>query len=523
MTHPHTCAGDFVRLATSLILASAADGKAPAREMAAADATLRELQVALHRSVISSAQLVQRFQDRIAAYDRAGPGLRAVLTVDPSAADQARQADRQKPAPGQTLHGLPLLVKDTIDVRGLVTSGGSVWLQDRVARRDATVVARLRAAGAVILGKTNCDDWFAATTPGWGWSSLGGQTRNPWHLDHSPGGTSGGSAVAVAAGLAVAALGTDTSGSVLIPASWCGVVGFLPSVGSISRSGVMPIALSLDRVGILARTVDDAAILFAAIRGWDAEDTQTVRELELPGPPAVTRARPPRLGVPEDLFAAFPAEAPGVGAFDQLMQRLAAYGVDVRRSLTVGADLFRLVSERSRQIFLVEQLPSLDAYLGRHGDGSPFATAREMLARFEPRNFKVRYRDAVDRPAPDRDDASLAVRRRLAVARAALVRALEQYDFDGLALPYSVRGAPRLDHPEDDAEVKSLASHTGLPAIVVPIGTTAGGLPLALQLIGRPHGDAGLLALAAIVEKQVARTGLPALTPPLPGDRLAAP
>ena len=475
--------------------------------------SVRQLRSALDSGAMTAVELWRRYEERIAAFDRGGPQLRSVLALDPSAHQQAALADRLGPAAKRPLSGLPILVKDTIDVRGLPTTGGSVWLKDLVAPQDATVVARLREAGAVILGKTNCDDWFSDTTPGWGWSSLGGQTRNPWHQDYSPGGTSGGSAVAVAAGLAVAALGTDTSGSVLIPASWCGVIGFLPSAGSVSRAGVMPIALSLDRVGILARSVEDAESVFRAIRGWDPADTFTSHVLESPPEPIEKDFRVFRIGVLDDVVAAYSPAAPGVRAFAHALQQLASNGVDVRRGLVGGKNILRLASQNARQIYLAEQLPSLDAYFARQGETAPFANAREMLGKIGAHHFKVRYRDAVDRPPPERDFRSLAVRRNIAEARAVLLRTLEESDLDALALPYSVHGAPRLNASGGSGEVMSLASHSGLPAIVIPIGFTSEGLPLALELIGRPQDDLGLLKVAGVIERHASPRREPLLTP----------
>ena len=214
---------------------------------------------------------------RIAALDRRGPCLRTVIETNPHAMETAASLDREreKQGPRGPLHGMPILIKDNIETSdATMTTAGSLALEGYYPQEDAPLVARLRAAGAVILGKTNLSEWanFRSTHSSSGWSARGGQTRNPFVLDRSPSGSSSGSAVAVAAELCAGAVGTETDGSIVSPASINGIVGLKPTVGLVSRRGIVPVSHSQDTAGCLARSVRDAALLLGAIGGPDRTD-----------------------------------------------------------------------------------------------------------------------------------------------------------------------------------------------------------------------------------------------------------
>jgi amidase len=250
------------------------------------DVTILDLQQALAAGWITATGLTQTYLSRIEAYDRAGPRLNAVREVNPDARTTAAEIDARMPARPRPLEGIPILIKDNIATADAQhTTAGSLALEGARAKRDATIVKLLREAGAVILGKANLTEFaniLAIDMPA-GYSSLGGQVRNPYapQLDDkgmpivSPGGSSSGSAVAVAAGLAAAALGTETSGSLLSPAGQNGVVTVKPTVGLISRAGIVPIAHSQDTAGPLTRTVRDAAILLNVLAAADPLDPET--------------------------------------------------------------------------------------------------------------------------------------------------------------------------------------------------------------------------------------------------------
>lgn len=226
-------------------------------------------------------ELCNEILDRIERLDRSGPTLRAVLEVNPDALDQAEAAVQRKKngEPPRPLDGIPILVKDSIDTADkMATTAGSLAMLGNIAERDAFVVERLRSAGAVILGKANMTEWSymrSARTCS-GWSSRGGQIRNPHVLDRTPSGSSGGSAVAVAAGLCLGALGAEVDGSIVRPSSANGVVGIKPTVGMVSRTGVMPVAEPQDTAGPIARTVSDVALLLSVLAGPDPQDKATM-------------------------------------------------------------------------------------------------------------------------------------------------------------------------------------------------------------------------------------------------------
>src|SRR5437762_10854832 len=244
------------------------------------EATIQELQAALDDGRLTSMRLTRHFLERIEAYDRSGPRLNAVLEVNPDAFAIAEALDRERASTGSRgpLHGIPVLLKDNIATADrLHTSAGSLAFKDVVASRDAFLVTRLRDAGAVILGKSNMTEWANFMTTGMpaGYSSRGGQVVNPYVASSSPGGSSSGSAVAVAAGLCTVAVGTETSGSILSPANANSLVGIKPTLGLVSRAGIVPIAASQDTAGPLARTVADAAALLGALTGVDPRDRAT--------------------------------------------------------------------------------------------------------------------------------------------------------------------------------------------------------------------------------------------------------
>ncbi len=245
------------------------------------EATVADLGARMAKGEITSAMLTQAYLDRIAALDRGVSGLRSVIETNPDALKIAGSLDAERKA-GRSrgpLHGLPILVKDNIETGDrMVTSAGSLALAKHRARKDAFIVERLRLAGAVILGKTNLSEWanFRSTKSSSGWSGRGGQCRNPYALDRNPCGSSSGSGAGTSANLAVAAIGSETDGSIVCPSSGNGLVGIKPTLGLVSRSGIIPIAHSQDTAGPMARTVADAAAVLGALTGVDPIDRATI-------------------------------------------------------------------------------------------------------------------------------------------------------------------------------------------------------------------------------------------------------
>jgi amidase len=260
---------------------ASASGAAPASNFtdnfALHEITIDALQQKMQSGEYSSKAITQLYIDRIAQIDKAGPKLNAVIEINPDAVAIAEAMDAERKA-GKVrgpLHGIPVLIKDNIDTADkMQTTAGALALEGNIAKQDAFIITKLRDAGAVLLGKTNLSEWanFRSTSSCSGWSSRGGQTKSPYILDHNPCGSSSGSGVAVAANLCVLAIGTETDGSITCPASVCGLVGIKPTVGLLSRSGIIPISSTQDTAGPLARTVKDAAILLGALSGSDAND-----------------------------------------------------------------------------------------------------------------------------------------------------------------------------------------------------------------------------------------------------------
>jgi amidase len=242
--------------------------------------TISELQEKMKSGKYTSEQITKLYLDRIEAVDKEGPKINAVIELNPDALAIAKAMDKERKE-GKVrgnLHGIPILIKDNIDTADkMMTTAGSLALVGNIASKDAFIVKKLRDAGAVLLGKTNLSEWanFRSSYSCSGWSSRGGQTKNPYILDHSPCGSSAGSAAAVAANLCVVAVGTETDGSIVCPASVNGTVGIKPTVGLVSRSGIIPISSTQDTAGPLARTVKDAVLLLETMIGFDATDTVT--------------------------------------------------------------------------------------------------------------------------------------------------------------------------------------------------------------------------------------------------------
>ncbi len=242
--------------------------------------SILEIQSAFQNGEMNSCELTSQYLERIQFLDREGPALNSVIELNPDAIDIARSLDAERSA-GKIrglLHGVPILIKDNIETSDrMSTTSGSLALAGYIAKHDAFLIARLREAGAVIMGKTNLSEWanFRSTHSISGWSSRGGQTRNPYALDRSPCGSSSGSAVAVAANLCAAAIGTETDGSIVCPAQTNGIVGIKPTLGLVSRAGIIPIAHSQDTAGPMTRCVADAAIMLEVIQGIDKNDPAT--------------------------------------------------------------------------------------------------------------------------------------------------------------------------------------------------------------------------------------------------------
>ncbi|MFF2775407.1 amidase family protein [Streptomyces sp. NPDC058052] len=447
----------------------------------------------LRSRALTSTDLVAACLDRIGAVD---PVVRAVLALDGTARDQARAADRRhaRGTPLGPLDGIPVLLKDNIDTAGLAGTAGSRLLAGTPPDRDAEVVTRLRAAGAVVLGKTNLTEWgnFRSTASIEGWSAVGGQTRNPYDPEHSPWGSSAGSAAAVAAGMAPLALGTETDGSLVCPAGVCGVAAIKPAPGTLPAAGVVPISAVQDSVGPMAARLEDAALCLAALTGRPLPDG--------PAPPAAVR-----VGLWHVRGMAPDAQA----VAERVAARMRDAGaVVVPVELTLPRDM--LVD--GLDALCAEFRPSLERYLGSRR-GAP-ATLDEIVAANlrDPVEMGPFGQELFERCAAltdeDRERAPDLRRRSRRRARDLIDTALARYGVDVLMAATS-GPAWRIDHGPDPFTRTSstLPALAGRPVVAVPAGFS-GELPVGVSLFG-PAALEELLPCAFLAE----RHGDPRRTP----------
>ncbi len=478
------------------------------------DRPMTDLRRLMDDGDLTSEALVRGYLARIDALDRAGPQLRAVLETNPDALEIAAEldAERRRSGPRGPLHGMPILVKDNLDTGDrMSTTAGSLALEGHHAPRDAFVIARLREAGAVILGKTNLSEWanFRSTRSSSGWSSRGGQTRNPHALDRTPGGSSSGSGVAVAAGLAAAAIGTETDGSIVGPASLNGVVGHKPTVGLVSRAGIIPISASQDTAGPMTRTVADAALLLAAIAGVDPSDPATEGQRIDLGALGMIGGRDAdlqgvRFGVARCCTGHHEgADAVAAGAYD----RLRGLGAEVIEDVDLGPRA--PLVEAERLVLLVEFKAGLNDYLREHPE-APVRDLGELIA------YNLRHRDRVmpyyrqellelAQAQPGLDDARYLEARATCVRLArdeGIDRALDAHRLDALVAPTRVPAwvTDLIDGDRTIPGCASPAAVAGYPHVTVPAGRVHG-LPVGLSFFARAFEDAKLLQYAHAFER----------------------
>jgi amidase len=479
------------------------DTPAATTDFAFAEASIDDLQARMRAGTLDSVALTRAYLDRIAAIDDAGPTLRAVIELNPDALQEARARDAERKA-GKVrgpLHGIPVLVKDNIDATPMVNSAGSPALANHRPKADAFLVARLRAAGAVILGKTNLSEWANLRSPrsSSGWSARGGQTKNPYVLDRSPCGSSSGSGSAIAANLAAVAIGTETDGSILCPSAMNGLVGLKPTVGLVSRSGIIPISASQDTAGPMTRSVADAAHLLDAIAGTDPADAATAQARIAPYAAALKPGalKGARIGV----LRAGTGYQPGVdAAFERALQTLRDAGADVRDATIANAGAWR---EAEIELLLYEFKDGLNRYLA--GSGAPVPSLAALIDYNNAHADKVMPWFAQElflmaqAKGPLTDQAYLEARakaRRLAGSEG-IEATLTSGGFDALVVP-TTSPAWTIDLINGDhftGAGYSVAAVAGTPSLTVPMGDVQG-LPVGLTFLGAGWSEARLIALA---------------------------
>lgn len=480
---------------------------------------VQEAQAAMADGRCSSRSLTQAYLDRIAGVDDGGPRLNAVIELNPRALEDAAALDRER-ASGVVrgpLHGIPVLLKDNIDVAGLVNSAGSLALADHRPTSDAFIVARLREAGAVILGKTNLSEWanFRSTRSTSGWSSRGGQTRNPYSLDRSPCGSSAGTGAAIAASLATVGVGTETDGSIICPASMNCLVGVKPTVGLVSRTGIIPISISQDTAGPMGRTVRDVAILMNAIVAPDPVDPAGAasaghRPVDYTSSLRTSSLEGKRIGVLRQAMGYHP----GVDA-------LMAQAIDAVRSqgavvVDVTVPNYGAWNEHEITVLLHEFKDGLDRYL-QHS-GAQVASLQALIewnrlhADAVMPHFGQELLELAQSTGALTDAAYIRARdeaRRLA-GKDGLLAALEADRLDAVIAP-STSPAWMIDPVLGDHFVGAgyaMAAVAGTPSLTVPMGDVAG-LPVGLTWMGAPFAEPDLLGFAYAFEQATAKRRAP--------------
>jgi amidase len=498
-----------------LLLAGCAGGDAPPKDthstaaaFAFEETTVDDLQARMRAGTLDSATLTRAYLERIAVIDDAGPMLGAVIELNPDALREAeaRDAERKAGKLRGPLHGIPVLLKDNIDATPMVNSAGSLALAEHRPKQDAFLVARLRAAGAVILGKTNLSEWanFRSTRSTSGWSARGGQTKNPYVLDRTPCGSSSGSGSAIAANLAVVAIGTETDGSILCPSAVNGLVGLKPTVGLVSRSGIIPISATQDTAGPMARSVADAARLLDAIAGSDPADRATTTARITPYAAALKPGalKGARIGV----LRAATGYQPGVdAAFERALRALRDAGADVRDASIANAGSW---GDAEFEVLLHEFKDGLNRYL--IDSGAPVSSLsalieyNQMHASREMPWFEQELFVMAQEKGPLTDAGYRAARmkaRRLA-ATEGIEATLKAGGFDALVAPTTSPAWP-IDPVNGDHFTGAgygVAAVAGTPSLTVPMGDVAG-LPVGIAFLGGAWSEARLIALAYDYER----------------------
>ncbi len=481
------------------------------------EATIADLQGVLSSGQTNSRKLLEHYLSKISTIDQSGPTLSSIIQLNPDALVIADELDKERTAKGPRgpLHGIPVLLKDNIaTVDRMETTAGSLALLGARAKRDAFVATRLRRAGAIILGKANLSEWanFRSTRSSSGWSARGGQTKNPYVLDRSPCGSSSGSGVAVAANLVSAAIGTETDGSILCPSSSNCLVGIKPTVGLVSRAGVIPISNSQDTVGPMCKTVSDAAIVLGAIAGVDPNDAATMNSedkyqrdyTQFLDPNGLENAR---IGVAREVYFGYSAKSDAIAEYAiKIMKQRGATIIDPA-NIPSAKKMSESESELTAMLF--EFKSSLNAYLSEL-EVSPLRTLTEIIA-FNEDNAKLELQyfgqelfiksEATTTLEDPKYLMALEQNRRLSRSEG-IDAVMGQYQLDALVMPTTtpawtvdlVNGDPSFG---GSSQPSALA---GYPAITVPAGFCFG-LPVGITFTGRAFSEPVLIKLAYAFEQ----------------------
>jgi amidase len=503
-------------------------------------ATIAEINKALDAGMLTSEKLVQLCLARIAAYDRKGPSLHAVMALNPKALDEARALDAERKAKGRRspLHGIPVVLKDNYDTRDMPTTGGSVLLEGSIPAQDAFVVKKLRDAGAIILAKVNMSEFASAGA----YSSLGGQSLNPHDLTRTPSGSSGGTGVAIAAGYAPIGMGTDTGGSIRGPSTSNGIVGLKPTHGLLSRSGIIPLALSFDTGGPMARSVYDVAVALGIMTGVDPADEATkksegVLQTDYTKDLRADALKGARIGVARDFLGADSDVDWVIEAALSAMRKAGATVVDVRYPkwlLEAKGEFYTAVRYPEFTVQIAEYLkgtgPKYPKTLAEMIDrANEFNATRDDGAHPNPSRWSL-FKRELDSGTTDDYRYKAVHDHGLPMVRAIVEGIFETNRLDAIVYATSSRrpgiiattGGP-VGGPVGPGSATDIANLTGFPDLIVPAGFTGDNLPVGLSFFGRAFSEPKLLSLGFSFEQLTHARRRPIHTPALPGETITVP
>jgi len=476
------------------------------------EATIMEIQAAMDAGKLTAKALVQMYLDRIEKYDDQGPAINAIISVNPHALEIAEALDKERAekGPRSLLHGIPVIVKDNYDTADMPTTAGCVCLKDSLPPDDAYQIYKLKEAGAIILAKANLAEFaFTYLTH----SSLGGQTLNPYDLTRYPGGSSGGTGAALAANFGVVGLGTDTGGSIRVPSAFNSLVGIRPTIGLASRDGIIPLALTQDVGGPMARTVEDAAIVLDVISGYDPSDVATARSVgEIPASYTSFLDKDglqgARIGVVRALFGENEEVVSVVDTAVEDMKKMGATVIDVEIP-----NLDEILSYPSLSTW--EFKFQLNEYLESLGDRAPYRSLNEILAsgEYDP-SIESSLKERNQRESLDAEEYKDILLYRTKLTQDSLLKVMADYDLDALVYPTTTEPPAKIGEEQATGGNNRLSPYSGFPAITVPAGYTATDrLPVGIEFLGRAFSEPVLIKLAYAYEQGTLHRIPPESTP----------
>jgi amidase len=494
-------------------------------------ATIADLEAAMDKGTLTSEKLVKLYLQRIEAYDQSGPKLNTVITLNKKALETARALDRERKerGPRSPLHGIVVLAKDVYDTADMPTSGGFKPMATSQPSRDSFVIDRLRKAGVVVLAKLNQSDWYGVASQGA--STLKGQVLSPYNANKSPGGSSSGTGSAIAAWFGTVGLGSDTTGSIVIPSTLANLVGISATHGLVSRTGMMWSSPSQENGGPMCRSVYDCASVLDVIAGYDPADLATQAGLgKIPERPYTSFVSKhgldgARIGVLREMVRPGAAHDEGRALFEQSLAEFRKAGALLIDPVLTGIDLPQAQALANAPRY--ERADAINKYLAGLPPTAPIRTVEEMIAKggtlVKPAIVEASQIGPLDHSKP-----LLSAMKEQTVLREALVELMDKYLLDALILPYrttvddAVGLPPNASAAPPDRVSQSsnaIASYTGLPTIIVPGGFfPSDAMPFAVQFLGKPFTEATLIKLASGYEAVSHHRKAPTSTPALAGE-----